>query len=505
MSARPPRAVIDIGSNSVRLVIYAGPARAPLATFNEKVTAGLGRDVGATGQMGEEARARALIAVARFVAVADAAGVERPHVVATAAVREAEDGPLFAEAVRALGPGLRVLSGGQEARMAALGVVAGLPDADGVVADLGGGSLELVRVADGEAGVGVSLPLGVLRMGAMATDKRRKLATAVGQGLKAGDWPKGEGRPTLYLVGGSFRSLASLDLAWRGRTAPALHGLAIASERAGELRRRLERLSPEAIGSLPRVSATRRPQMPAAAAMLDALVQELRPVRLVVSATGLREGVLFDALTPAERAADPLIEAVRFEAAIAALGRGPETGAAIDRWIAPVFDDAPALARLRLAAAHLAGTGWRANPSFRAERAAETAFHGNWIGVDAKGRAMMAAAMDACFGGGSGLGAQLSEWCDAPALARAREWGLALRLAQRFSGGAAAMLEAGRLVRTAGRLELRVTGDAPAGEVVERRLRQLAGALGVEGVVINKLNKTVIVNGEQLSRDQQPC
>ncbi len=483
MTAQAPRAVIDIGSNSVRLVIYAGPARAPLATFNEKVMAGLGREVGATGRMGEEPRARALAAIARFVTLTDAAGVDRPRIVATAAVREADDGPLFADAVRALGHGLGVLSGADEARMAALGVIAGLPDADGVVADLGGGSLELVRVADGRAGAGMSLPLGVLRMGALATDRRRKLAAAVGQGLKAAGWSKGEGHPTLYLVGGSFRSLASLDLAWRGRTAPALHGLRVPPERAGELRRRLGRMTAEAIGSLPGVSSTRRPQMPAAAAMLDALVEELEPAALVVSATGLREGVLFDALTPEERAADPLIEAVRFEAAIAALGRGPETGAAIDRWIAPVFDDPPPLARLRLAAAHLAGTGWRANPSFRAERAAETAFHGNWIGVDARGRAMMAAAMDACFGGGSGLGDQLAEWCDAPALARAREWGLALRLAQRFSGGAVAMLEQGRLVRTGERLELRVTGEAPVGEVVERRLRQLAGTLGVEGVV----------------------
>ena len=207
-------------------------------------------------------------------------------------------------------------------------------------------------------------------------------------------------------------------------------------------------MSAEALAALPGVSANRRPQMPAAAAMLDALVQQLRPSALVVSATGLREGVLFDALTPEERAADPLIEAVRFEAALASPGQrsGPEFGAAIDRWIAPLFDDPPALARLRLAAAHLASTGWRANPSFRAERAAETAFHGNWIGVDARGRAIMAAALDACFGGGSGLESQLTDWCDAPALARAREWGLAMRLAQRFSGGAVAMLNEARLV-----------------------------------------------------------
>ena len=148
-----------------------------------------------------------------------------------------------------------------------------------------------------------------------------------------------------------------------------------------------------------------------------------------------------------------------------------------------MFDDTPAMARLRLAAALLAGTGWRANPSFRAERAAETAFHGAWIGVGPKGRAIMAAAVGACFGGGSGLEGQLAAWCDAAALGRAREWGLAMRLAQRFSGGALEVLGEGALVRNGDRLELRLTGAVPAGEVVERRLRQLAGVLGCEGVV----------------------
>ncbi len=482
MIGPPPRVVIDIGSNSVRLVIYVGPARAPLSIFNEKVTAGLGRDVGRTGRMGEEPRQRALSAIRRFIRLAVAFGVERPRIVATAAVRDAEDGPVFAEAVRMLGHGLDVLSGGDEARMAALGVLAGLPDADGVVADLGGGSLELVRVDGAGAGAGVSLPLGVLRLGPFLMDKRLKLARTIADGLKVAAWQAGEAGRTLYLVGGSFRSLASLDLAWRGRTAPALHGLAIAPERAGELRRRLGRAGAEAIAGLPGVSASRRPQMPAAAAMLDVLVQELKPASLIVSATGLREGVLFDALTEHERAADPLIEAVRFEAATASIGREQGSGAAIDDWIAPVFDDPPALARLRLAAAHLAGTGWRANPSFRAERAAETAFHGNWIGVDARGRAMMAAAMDACFGGGSGLRDQIAAWCDAPALSRARQWGLALRLAQRFGGGSVAGLADGRLVR-ASRLELRLNGSVPAGEVVERRLRQLADALDTEAIV----------------------
>lgn len=483
LSGVAPRSVIDIGSNSVRLVLYGGPLRAPLTRFNEKVMVGLGRRLAETGAMGADARGRAESAIVRFARLARAAGVDRPLIVATAAVRDATDGPEFVERLEALGLSPRVLSGAEEGRMSALGVRAGFPDADGLVADLGGGSLELARLSGQGVAASVSLPLGVLRVGESARGRPRKLAKLLDDGLRDARWDERGERP-LYLVGGSFRALAALDSRWRGRQPPALHGLILTPDRAAALRRRLSRASDEALQSLPGVSGARRAQMPAAAAILAALVDRLEPTRLVVSATGLREGVLYHELNEAERAHDPLIAAVRFEADGPA-GDDGELGDAVDRWIAPVFDDEPPMARLRLAAAHLAGTGWRANPSFRAERAAETAFHGNWIGVDAKGRAIMAAALDACFGGGSGLEAQLTDWCDAPTLARARDWGLALRLAQRFSGGMVAVLEEGRLARAEDRLELRLTGEVPAGEVVERRLRQLAGALGCEGVVMS--------------------
>lgn len=493
-----PRSVIDIGSNSVRLVIYEGPARAPLTRFNEKVMVGLGRGLALNGAMGEGPRRRATDAMVRFARLSDAAGCDRPLIVATAAVRDASDGPAFVDRLSELGLAPLVLSGDEEGRMSALGVRAGDPDATGVVADLGGGSLELAELDAHGVGQSVSLPLGVLRIGALATGRPRALAKVLTDGLKAAGWR--DWRPgALHLVGGSFRALAALDNHWLGRQPPALHGLILAPDRAAALRRRLARASDEALASLPDVANARRAQMPAAASLLAALVERLDPTRLVVSVTGLREGLLFDRLDEAAKAEDPLIAAVRYEAedradrAVAGqdgsdlrAGRlgGGGLGGAVDRWIEPVFDDPPDMARLRLAAAHLAGTGWRANPSFRAERAAEMAFHGAWIGVGPRGRALMAAALGACFGGGSGLESQLTAWCDPAALTRARDWGLALRLARRFSGGVPAALDEGRLVRARGRLELRLTGRLPAGEVVERRLRQLGAALSCDGIVV---------------------
>jgi len=475
-----PRSVIDIGSNSVRLVIYEGPARAPLTRFNEKVMVGLGRELARTGAMGAGPRRRAEDAMVRFARLSAAAGVAQPLIVATAAVRDASDGPAFVKRLGELGLTPAVLSGEEEGRMSALGVRAGDAGATGLVADLGGGSLELAELGQDGVVQSVSLPLGVLRIGELAGSRPRAMAKVLADGLKAAGW-RSRKPGALHLVGGSFRALASLDARWLGRQPPALHGLILSPDRAAALRRRLARASDVALGSLPGVASARRTQMPAAAALLAALVERLEPTRLVVSATGLREGLLYDQLDEATRTDDPLIAAVRFEA-----GGEAVLGEAVDRWIAPVFDDSPQIARLRLAAAHLAGTGWRANPSFRAERAAETAFHGAWIGVGPRGRAIMAAALGACFGGGSGLESHLAAWCDPAALARAREWGLAMRLAQRFSGGVLEALNEGRLVRAGQRLELRLTGELPAGEVVERRLRQLAGALGREGVVVGR-------------------
>ena len=479
MTSPPPRAVIDIGSNSVRLVIFDGPARAPLTRFNEKVMVGLGRGLADTSEMGVGPRRRAEEALLRFGQIVRAAGIDAPLIVATAAVRDASDGAAFVARLTELDLAPTVLTGEAEGRLSALGVLAGDARASGLVADLGGGSLELAELGCGSVGRAVSLPLGVLRIRDLARGRSRALTKALADGLKAVAWQGARGE-TLHLVGGSFRALGSLDSQWRGRQPPALHGLVLAPERAAMLRRRLARPSEETLAALPGVASARRSQMPAAAALLTALVDQLQPSRLVISSTGLREGLLYDQLTVEDRSQDPLLAAVRFEAG----EEGASMGTAVDRWIAPLFDDPVHLRRLRLASAHLAGSGWHANPSFRAERAAETALHGAWTGVGPRGRAIMAATLDACFGGGSNLDRQLSEWADAASLERARQWGLALRLAQRFSGGVESALGEGQLSRGRGRIELRLTGGLAAGEVVGRRLRQLSAALGCEGVVV---------------------
>src|SRR5687767_12524348 len=136
-----PVAIIDIGSNSVRLVVYAGATRIPWIIFNEKVMAGLGRNMSKYGELSEESQQRALAALSRFSLLIRQMGVVRTRVVATAAVREASNGVEFLRAVRKLGFKPEMLSGEEEGRMAGLGVLSAIPEADGIVADLGGGSL----------------------------------------------------------------------------------------------------------------------------------------------------------------------------------------------------------------------------------------------------------------------------------------------------------------------------------------------------------------------------
>ncbi len=483
MFAEQPVAIIDIGSNSVRLVVYSGATRVPSVIFNEKVMAGLGKDVGETGMLSRASQERALAALERFRLLTRQMGVVRTRTVATAAVREAGNGEAFLAAVARLGLSPRILSGGEEGRLAGLGVLSGIPDADGIVGDLGGGSLELVEVRGGTVSAAVSMPLGVLRLEELSR-KGERISKRLAKGLRSAGFDPAVGRGrAFYMVGGSWRTLARADLAITGHPLPITHQHHLMPNRPRQLRDvidMLQRPGAKPIGGLP---SSRIPMLPHANALLQALVDELQPARLVVSSFGIREGLLLDDLPPTLRTRDPLIEAAREVGA--GLGRFAPHGELLDRWLAPVFDDAPAAARLRLAACHLSDIGWAAHPDFRAERGIDLALHGNWVAVDAPGRVMIAQALHANFGGGGTLPyPAVAALCTPRQLKRATAWGLAMRLGQRLSGGVAAGLERSRLRAENGVLRLALTpGDeALAGEAVERRLRTLASALDLRPV-----------------------
>jgi len=460
-------------------VVFSGVPRAPSVLFNEKVMAGLGREVVATGLLDEGAMETTLHSLARFRYLASLMGVPEPTTVATAAVRQASNGPGFLDSIRALGLSVRLLSGDEEAEAAGYGVIAGTGDAHGIVGDLGGGSLELARVEGGRVLERESFPLGVLRLSAIRERGQGELRKQVKRLLKPGGWMDfGKGLP-FYLVGGSWRSLGRIHMYLTRYPLPILHQYSMPSTAPATLVRAVARLDRNLLKEKNIVTGARYPSMVDAAALLREIGRLLQPSAYVVSTTGLREGLHFRQLPDEEKALDPLLEAARWEGDLH--GRFPEHGDLLNCWIAPLFtQDPPADRRLRLAACLLGDIGWAANPDFRAERGLEVALHGNWLGIDARGRAMIGQTLFSAFGGGQERPAILQKLASEDDLKRAQQWGLAIRLAQRLSGGVAAPLKQSSVSLGDAKLVLTIKGDVELllGDAVERRLRQLAASLG---------------------------
>jgi exopolyphosphatase / guanosine-5'-triphosphate,3'-diphosphate pyrophosphatase len=488
-NASPRIAIIDIGSNSIRLVVYKGLTRTPAILFNEKVMAGLGKGLSPGGQLAADATNVAVTALARFALLCDSMGVDSMRAVATAAVRDAANGPAFIARVRAeTGLDVEIIDGETEARGAAYGVIAGIPDADGVVGDLGGGSLELVRISGGEIHERLSLPLGALRLDAFRKTSRRDLSHEIDAGLKKLRWAAlGRDKP-FYAVGGSWRALAQLYMHLTDWPLPVIHHHVLPADSPERLVRTLAHISVKSLKEVPSISSSRAPQLPGAAAMLKAVTRRLGSSCIITSAYGLREGLLYQALSPAARALDPLLAAAREAAERSGRfsdGSDADVGEALLAFSDGLFPgETAAERRIRHAACLLADSAWRAHPDMRAEHGMDTALHGTWVGINSAERAMLAAALWVVNGGGwPGTGNEILARLATPVqLELARRWGLAMRLGQRLGGGAGDPLRAARLTRTDAVLELSL-GRADAalyGEPVQRRHRALAQALGTE-------------------------
>ena len=472
-----PVGIIDIGSNSVRFVAYGGAARVPSTLFNEKIMAALGRGVARNGLLDEESVGETLEALARFRQLAREMRLKKLHTVATAAVRDAKNGKAFLKRVAEIGLKPRLLSGPADAELSGLGVISAIPGAKGVVADLGGGSLELIGVARGAAGSGISLPLGVLRVG---TDPRLEdIAAAIKTGIKGSHLKNAAKNAGLYLVGGSFRALALLDMKTQGHPLPIVHHHRINAARLPDLRAILATLDVEELKQLTAISTARLPTLPAAVTILEAMIDALGPRRVIVSAFGLREGLLYGDLDEATKEEDPLLAAA-LEIGDR-LGRFGDHGAALNQWMDPLFPtDGPELKRYRLAACLLGDIAWNAHPDYRAERAVDLAIHGNWVGIDANGRAVLGRALCSAFSGDSGFSPEILTLLRPGEDARVSAWGRAIRLAQRLSGGTEAILRKTRIGLEPGRVVLSIPTRHHElyADSVDRRLHLLARALG---------------------------
>ena len=481
-------AVIDIGSNSVRLVVSRLEGRALWTVFNEKVLAGLGRDLGHGGKLNPEGVAQTLAALKRFRAVLEAVKPAETFVAATAAVREAKDGAAFVAMVKAAtGLSMRVLSGEEEARYAALGVLAGTPDATGVVGDLGGASLELIRLESTGAGLGVTLPLGPFSLGlsdGFDAERVRRLCAQrlapVAQAFKT---------DVFHAVGGAWRNLALLHMRLNDYPLHVVHQYSISRGEALDAARLVAHQSKSSLDRIEGMSKKRSETLPYAAVVLESLIETLDLKRIEISAFGVREGLLFEAMPPGVRRLDPLIEGC---ASLGARqGVADELGAALDTWLAPALGklppcfDATRDPVLVSAACRLADLGARLHPDHRADLVFDQVLRAPIAGQTHAERAFLAAAAFARHATAfTPPELQVLERLLTPGrLKRARALGAAIRLGCDLSGRSAPLLARSRLAIDKGDLLLTAEpgyADLLLGEQTAKRANTLATLLGLK-------------------------
>ncbi|MBU2167772.1 MAG: Ppx/GppA family phosphatase [Alphaproteobacteria bacterium] len=484
-TASADAAVIDIGSNSVRLVLYRLEGRAIWTVFNEKVLAGLGRDLPQTGRLSEEGVAMALPALRRFAAVIEGVRPQHVFVAATAAVREAEDGVTFCERVAAeTGFHIRVLSGEDEARYAARGVLAGHPTAEGVAADMGGASLELIRLGKGEVGQGITLPLGPFALADDSEFDAKKLRAKIDKRLK-GKTADFEA-PTLHAVGGAWRSIAQLHMAMSDYPLQIVHQYAMTADDTRDVARFVSRQSRTSLDRTPGVSRRRAETLPYAALVLEALIEKLELKTVEFSAWGLREGLLQEALSAEHLASDPLIAGSTTWGA--RQGISPLLPGAVQAWIDPVLPALPETfgrerdRTLTTAACHLCDLGARLHPDHRVELVFDQVLRAPVPGQTHAERAFLACALNARYGGPSATPQPdvVNRLLDEEGRRHAKALGQAIRLACDLSGRAPQLLAGARLAIDDGTLTLTPSdgyADMLLGEQTRRRLKSLADTL----------------------------
>jgi exopolyphosphatase/guanosine-5'-triphosphate,3'-diphosphate pyrophosphatase len=484
--------VIDIGSNSVRLVVYEGMVRSPAPLFNEKTLAGLGREVQTKRLLAPDTVEKALQALRRFRALCDLMRVQKLYVVATAACREARNGREFvAQAERICRTKIDLLSGAREARLTALGVISGFHNPDGVVGDLGGGSLELVRVKGADVGSGATLPLGGLALQDRSEQSIKKAEKIVKRELAGiAQLQAARGR-AFYAVGGTWRALARLHMWQTGYPLHVMHGYVIPAEEAREFAHLVSRVHPDTLSHIEVVPEARRPLLPYAALVLEHIVKNAKPKEVVFSAFGVREGLLYSLLDAAERKKDPLLAAAADLNQLRS--RSPQHGVELVKWTdhfmdSTGLDESREEKRLRHAACLLADIGWRAHPDYRGEQSMNVIAHAGFVGIDHPGRAFLALSVFFRHVGvnhDEELSPRLRELTTSRMIDRARVLGAALRVAYLVSAAQPGVLPLAPLKVKKRRLVLRLKGRLAqlAGERVTSRLRQLARLIGREAVV----------------------
>ena len=493
LSIGQPVAVIDIGSNSVRLVVYEGLTRTPTPIFNEKVLAGLGRNVASSGHLPVNGVRDALAALRRFRSLCEIMNVGMLKVLATAAARDAENGRDFLDEAQAIlgGPPIELISGSREAELSALGVISGLMNVDGIVGDMGGGSLELINVTHSALGDNISLRLGGLALQDTSGNSLKKARPIVKASFdKAPLLARGSGR-SFYAVGGTWRALAKLHMHEKSYPLNVMHGYTVPAREMLEFCRMIQRIAPEAISGIASVASARRPLLAYGALLLENIILRSKVKQIVLSAFGVREGLLFDMLDDEAKSTDPLISSANELNLLSS--RSPQHGFDLAAWCDRLFASStlyelPDEKRLRLAACLMSDLSWRAHPDYRADQSLSSIAHASLAGVDHPSRTFLALSVYYRHIGTHDLeqAPHLRELAGSSLLEHARVLGAAMRVAYILSAAMPNVLQQTPIACEGRRLVLSLPGALAnlANDRVMNRMRQLAKLLGREAQII---------------------
>lgn len=393
LGERRPVAIIDIGSNSVRQVVYEGLTRSPSILFNEKVLCGLGKGVAVDGALDQEASERALRAIRRFTLIGRQLNVEDTHILATAASREASNGAQFVDAVEEItGKKVRLLSGREEALYAAYGIKSGFHDAEGIAGDLGGGSTELIEI-NGEFSNGTTTPLGGLRLQQMSGEDLSTAEKIARKTIRkvAINWP-GKSR-IFYAIGGTWRSLARLYMLENNHPLEVIHGFTVPADKYLKFCRQVAEDNPDKFDHIDEISRNRRNLLPYGAIVMAEIIEHLEVKEISTSAVGLREGYLFSLLEEDTQTRDALLEATAELSVLRA--RSPHHCRELGDWTDDAFkvlalDEGKKQRRWRLAACNLADIVWRSASDFRAEQTLGIINNAGFNSISHEGRAYLA-------------------------------------------------------------------------------------------------------------------
>ena len=471
-------------------------ARSLVTIFNEKALCGLGREVQSTGLLAPDAVAKALTSLRRFRALCRIQKVGRVYAIATAACRDASNGPGFiAKAERICGVRIEILSGPREAKLSALGVISGIHNPDGIVGDLGGGSLELIDVHGNRVRSGVTLPLGSLALQDSSHKSLKRAERIVKNDLvDVAQLKAGRGR-AFYAVGGTWRALARIHIVQSGYPLRVMHGYSIPAADALDFARRLRRLvAANMLANIEIIADARRPLLTYAALVLEHIIQVAKPKTIVFSTFGVREGLLYEMLPQSERARDGLICAAQTLNGL--LSRSARHAEELigwtDRLVRVVkLRETDEDRRLRHAACLLSDIGWRVHPDHRGEETLSLITNGNFGSISHQGRAFVALSVFYRYAG-------LSEENEPPALVRelvppamderARVLGAAFRVAHLISAARTGVLPATHF-RSRGRKLMLVFEHQMVDLVADRvgsRFKQLARLIGRSGSIVRR-------------------